>query len=95
MTSVVLTEHELARIRAILFRDLRDAARAVADDAEAASQQEKMAGEDAFSYFQFWLLPTAELLNRIGWSTRTDVARVIADDRRRKLAALDDREGGE
>jgi hypothetical protein len=73
MSTVELTDGELTQLRRVLFRDLRDGARAVAENAEAALSQTTMAGEDALGYFRAWMLPTIELLDRFGWSTRADL----------------------
>ena len=50
-----------------------------------------LAGEDALSYFRTWMMPTVELLNRFGWSTRADLEHTLQDEHRRVAA----QEGGE
>ena len=48
---------------------------------------------DALGLYRMWFVPTAELLDRIGWSTRHDLELALRDEKRRRIAALD--EGGE
>ena len=83
MATIELTDAELTQLRRVLFRDLRDGARAVAENAEEALSQTTMAGEDALSYFRAWMLPTVELLDRFGWSTRADLDVALEAERRR------------
>ena len=89
MTAVELTDAELARIREILFRELREAARLLVGLADGAAQNEPADGGDALATYRLSIVPTAELLDRIGWSTDRDLALALRDEDRRRLGDVE------
>jgi hypothetical protein len=82
---VTLNEVQCAYLRPLLFEELKAAAEALADKADAAAQccVDDISGDDAHSCNRR-VQATAELLDLVGWSVLTDVVLLREHERLRK-----------
>jgi hypothetical protein len=91
--TVTLSEAQCVWLRMLLFEELHQAAEALAEKAANASEghadQESFEGDDARAAYRHRVQVTAELLDMVGWSVRTDVATLVKFERER-----DERFGG-
>jgi hypothetical protein len=90
-TSVDLSRQELAHIRALLFLELREAAEVLAKQATRAADgvdvdRENIAGDEAHGTWRHHVQVIAELLDKIGWSVRTDIATIVDFERPRRVS---------
>jgi hypothetical protein len=98
-TKVALRKVDLAITRRLLFHDLSDAAKVLAEKAELAAWggnagADNLAGDDAFAQFRHNVKAIAQVLDQFGWSVLTDTATIVEHEHliaaRRRA-----REGGE
>jgi hypothetical protein len=78
MTDVTLTETQCLYVRHLLFAELKVAAEALADLADAVEQHDHadLASLDAHSTFVNQVQLMAELLDTVGWAAGGDTARM-------------------
>jgi hypothetical protein len=87
---VTLNELQCVYLRELLFEELHETAGILAEQAHAAAEgnaeQDNIAGDDALGTWRNRLQVAAELLDTIGWSVRTDMAKIVELERKRRSA---------
>jgi|SRR5580704_10238024 hypothetical protein len=86
ITTVELREVDLAHARQILFEQLRDAARVLAEKAELAAyggnaDEDNLEGDNAHAQYRHQVQAIAQLLDQLGWSVLTDTATIVEYER--------------